>query len=194
MFIFAAQSEPKEVRVSHTFGLFVKASDRQEVHETQSISWMPKDLEIRPLRRAPVAGVNLNLEQSLRWAGAVRAHVTMWGPFQIRRELYDMAAAQAKRLNSSAIEYVVIDRGQRVAGASNCIHAVSDLDPTQPLLTTGTAFGNEASVMVLDHFRRYVLPPVERTRWLVDRLSLKPNEIRFATPSTIYGGIVFAAP
>jgi hypothetical protein len=155
--------------------------------ETQSISWMPNNLDIRPLRFTPVAGTNLTLAQSLRWASLASAQVTMWGPFPIRRELYEMASRQAARLNSGNADYVVLDRRFRENGASNCIHAVSDLDTTQPPLATGTAFGNEASEMVLDHFRRYILPTKESTRWLVDQLKVKPNEIHIATPNAIAG-------
>jgi len=185
MLMFAAQTEPKEVRASHTFALFVRATEGNAIAETHSISWMPGNFDIRPLRLTPVAGANLSLAQTLRWAGLANARVTMWGPYPIRRELYEMAARQATRLDSRQAEYVVLDRRFRENGASNCIHAVSDLDTTQPPLATGTAFGIEATEMVLEHFRRYILPTTESARWLVERLRLNPAEIRVATPAAI---------
>ena len=188
MMLFSSQSDPKEVRVSHTFAEFVKVADDSRIVERHGISWMPRDLEIRPLRRLPEPGVNLSLAQTQHWAGLVGARVTMWGPFRIRPELYHMAVRQERRLNSGAASYIAMDRRYREDGTTNCIHAVSDLDQWQPPLSTGTAFGDEATVLVLNHFQRYILPTPEPTRWLTDLLNVKPDKVRFATAIQITGG------
>jgi hypothetical protein len=53
-----------------------------------------------------------------------------------------------KGLAANAIAYICLDRMYRGA-ASNCIHALSDLDTAQEALMTGTARGDQASLMVL---------------------------------------------
>lgn len=193
MILFAAQSEPKTVRLSHTSAAFIKATGTGTATvdykiETQSISWMPKDLAIQPVRTTPVPGVNLSLADSLQWAKSAGISMTMWGPFRIRKELYDLAVKQAERLSKTTDGHIIIDGKYRGNGGSNCIHALSDLDTTQALLNTGTAFGVEGTEMVLNHFRSYIVPNKEPTDWLVERLKLKLNEIRVAKADTVAAG------
>lgn len=193
MLIFASQTTPNLPRTSHTYGAFVRVLDGGEnashpAIESWCISWLPSSLSIEPLRRAPVQGVNLNLDDTNQWARSIGASVTMWGPYRITRELYLMAERQKKRLSDNAIAYICLDRMQRDYGACNCIHALSDLDTTQPPLITGTARGEQASLMVLDHFRRYVVAADEDTSWLCQRLNLSPAEINFATQTVRSNG------
>ena len=203
MLIFASHHQSDRPPLCHTFALFVKATEKEQAVlqvvksdskveqlknydiETHSISWMPQSLDIEPLRRTPVRGINLDLAGSIRLANSQNAPVTMWGPFLIKKELYDMAVQQEQRLNRGAIGYIMLDRRYRGQGASNCIHAVSDLDTTQPALLTGTAHGEAASMMVLRHLERYILPSQESTSWLCEQLKLSPLNIRFATEKTI---------
>ena len=187
MAMFAYQGEPNLPRNVHTYAVFVRASDAAKGEEDprleiQSISWMPRSLSVSALRRAPEAGINLSLEESNRVGRSIGSAITMWGPYRIKKELYEMAARQKERLDRNAIAYVCIDRGYRGGTASNCIHAVSDLDVTQGPLETGTARGNAASMMVLRHLERYIVSTDEDSTWLCNRLNLKPTEIRFATP------------
>src|SRR5260370_37702154 len=89
----------------------------------QSSSWMTETLEIEVLRRRPEPGVNLDLESSVRWAESRNSRVSMWGPYQIKKELYDRAVEQEARLNSGRVLYKAIDRRFRHGIASNCINA-----------------------------------------------------------------------
>jgi hypothetical protein len=190
MMMFASQAEPNLPRLAHTFALFVKAPEgsngkQLDKLETHSISWMPNDLNIQVLRAGPVMGKNLTLDESLKLARSMNARVTMWGPFLVKKELFDMASRQEKRLNNREIEYIVLDRRFRGRSASNCIHAVADLDTTQPALITGTAHGEAASEIVLRHLEKYIISSKESPRWLLEKLNLKPDEIRFATLEVI---------
>jgi len=171
MLIFASQGQPVVPSTSHTFAVFVKASgERDEDIESHCISWMPRDLLIETLRPMPVTGKNLTLEESLKYARSIDARITLWGPFPIKPELYAMAAEQAIRLNANMIDYIVLDNGRRGTRASNCMHAVCDLDSTRPRLATGTAFGELGTQMVLRHFERYILEDNQPTQWLTDHL------------------------
>jgi hypothetical protein len=88
MMVFGTQSDLAGPRLTHTFAMFVKATDAKEPEarqlETQSISWMPRSLDIRVMARLPEPGANLTVEDSLRWADSVGAYTTMWGPFEVR--------------------------------------------------------------------------------------------------------------
>ena len=186
MLVFAAQDEANTVRVSHTFAVFVKATDegvvtRDTQIESHTISWMPSTMTLQPIRREPVPGVNISLSDSLEWAKSAGSRVTVWGPYLVKKELYDMAVAQEERLNTIPFGHILLDPRHRGKTASNCIHAVSDLDTTQPALETGTVHGNEASEMVVEHFRRYIIPSQEPVEWLIERLNLNRAEMRFTT-------------
>lgn len=187
MLMFASQANPNIPPASHTFALFVKVNGLghppvQGQIETTIISWMPASLRIEPLERNPEPGKNFSLAETLQWSATVNATVSMWGPYPIKKELYDMAVKQVQHLNSGRVQYLCLDKKWRGKGATNCIHAVSDLDVTQPLLRTGLARGNEASEIVLSHFDPHILPSRESNRWLVDRLGLNPAVIRFINP------------
>ncbi len=184
MLVFAAQAEPNVVRRSHTCALFVhvgapvkEATQRQL--ETHCISWMPKSMVIQPLHMIPEPGVNLNLNSTLDWARSVHARVSMWGPFAIRKDLYEKAVARQKKLESGVIEYLCMDRRYRGELATNCIHAVTDFDHNSPSLDTGTAYGKAASEQVVDYFRPYLMSDASPTDWLVDQLGLRSREIQF---------------
>src|SRR5262249_21636430 len=153
---FAFECTPDLPRYAHTFATFVKATGvgpcaSQYAIEAHTISWCPASGVIRLARLCPERGVNRDLTGTLAWAPWLGAWISRWGPFQIRKELYDRAVAQECRLASGAIGYKVLDCGVRPGCASNCIHAVSDI-VEGPLLQTGTAYGDEAGAMVAHHF------------------------------------------
>ena len=176
MIMFAVQSEPNVARLSHTFAAFVRAAGPEANPsaqlDVQTISWMPRSLEIEPLRMFPTQGVNLNLAETLSWARSVDSRVTMWGPYPIEKELYDVATHRSEQLKSGAIQYIANDRRRREEGAVNCIHALSDMVPSQSLLGTGSECGNGASELVLQHLNRFVSTSSESTDWLTQRLKL----------------------
>jgi hypothetical protein len=187
MVIFSAQADSRNPRRTHSFATFVKAtgsgdsaSERQtEVH---TISWMPQSLNIVVLRRRPETGANLDLASSLRWAESMNCHVSMWGPYQIKKELYDRAVEQEARLNSGRVLYKALDRRFRPGTASNCIHAVSDLDLDNGLLHTGPGRGDEASSMVAQHLHHWIIDPEQTHTWVASRLGLTDQPINRGEP------------
>ena len=187
LMMFAAQAEPNVAQQSHSFALFAKVSGDQPQPkiETVPISWMPASLQIEPLKRDPVEGKNLTLAETLQWATQNNAKVSMWGPFPIKKGLFDMAVAQAEKLQKGRLGYVMIDGNQRGKTAYNCIHAVSDMDKTQPALNSGTARGDEATKSVLSFFDPYILPMKGSNRWLVDRLGISRDAVRFVNPDLV---------
>jgi hypothetical protein len=164
-------------RSSHTFATFVKATgkgskEEDDQLEAHTISWMPESLEIAVLRRTPEPGVNLDLSATLRWARWVGARISMWGPYRIGKELYDRALTQEERLRSGRVQYKAIDRNYRPQ-ASNCIHALSDIDTDNGFLHVGPEWGEAASRDVANYLRRWVINPEKTYPWVSERLELK---------------------
>jgi hypothetical protein len=131
---------------------------------------MPQSLDIVILRRRPEPGTNLDLESSLHWAESRNCRVSMWGPYQIDKELYNRAIKQEARLNSGMVLYKAIDRRFRPGTASNCIHAVSDLDIDHGLLHSGQGRGDRASQQVAQHLKRWMIDPEQTHDWVASRL------------------------
>jgi hypothetical protein len=187
MIVFAAQVEPSQPRYSHTFATFVRVPDQGEL-ETRTISWMPRSLTIEPFRMSTVPGINLDLPDTLKWTKSVNARVTMWGPFAIRQTFYERAAKYAEWLNTSPIQYVMADRKFRGKGGVNCIHALTDMDTTQPQLDSGAASGEEASLMAVKHFRPYIVSTDQPADWLVQKLGLKSAGVRAGRSDDVLPG------
>ena len=97
----------------------------------------------------------------------------MWGPFKIDKELYDRAVKQESRLRSGRVLYKAIDLRFRPGVASNCIHAVSDLDTDKALLDSRLRRGDDASRLVVQHLSRWIIERGQTHAWVVGRLGLK---------------------
>jgi hypothetical protein len=176
MIIFGQQDKTDRVDSSHTFATFVKttgegADKTKYALDTHTISWMPRSLDVKLLRR-PEEGVNLDLKDTLAHAKATKCKVCMWGPFHIKKELYDRALQQQARLQKGDIDYKALDLRFRPDAATNCIHAVCDIDTDKGLLETGSACGNEASYMVLKHLNRWIIDYDGTHDWIGQRLDL----------------------
>jgi len=182
MIVYAAQREPSVPRYTHTFATFVKATGngtdnaQREIDEL-TISWIAASEEVVLARVRPEAGINLNLRDTQRMAKSHDERLTMWGPFEIREELYHRALKQKKRLESGTVYYKALDYRFRPESAINCIHAVSDIDLDQGLLDTGAASGEEASRMVANHLRRWMIKPEKTHKWVGERLGLDDSVV-----------------
>jgi hypothetical protein len=182
MVIFASQPDSNETRLSHTFATFVKAgrkteSEQERIEETHTISWMPRSFDIAILRRRPEDGTNLDLPTTLRWAQSVGARIYAWGPYQIEQELYGRALRQEARLNSGAVQFKVIDEKFRPESASNCIHAVIDIDMDNGLQHVGRQWGEAASGVAAEHLRRWIIAPERKHPWVVKQLGLSDSDL-----------------
>src|SRR6266404_628558 len=183
MTIFSAQAaDSRDPRRTHSFATFVKTIGTGEPAKESSIdvhtiSWMPQSLNIVVFRGKPEAGTNLDLPSSLRWAESRNCRVSMWGPFQIDKELYDRAIKQEARLNSGEVLYKALYRRFRPGIASNCIHAISDLDLANGLLNTGRGRGDVASSQVAEHLERWMINPKKTHAWVASRLGLNDQTV-----------------
>jgi hypothetical protein len=180
MVMFASQGQPNLPKLSHTFAAFIKTSGQQDLKhdkvEVHTISWMPASLVLVPLRLQLEVGKNLDLAATLAYAKSLNAPVTSWGPFAVKKELYDRAVKQIDLLSSGKIAFIVLDRRFRGKGASNCIHAVCDVDTDNGFVQTGSVHGIPASQAALEHLDRWVIPTKEDLGVLYERLRL-PKEV-----------------
>jgi hypothetical protein len=74
--------------------------------------------------------------------------------------------------NALCVQYKAIDRRFRSGMASNCIHAIIDLDTDNGLLHTERGRGDAASHRVVQHLRHWVIDPRQTHPWVARRLGL----------------------
>jgi len=134
---------------AHTWLVMVRTTDDSQ-QERLCVSWMTASDRVR-LLHGPDSGENWSEARTLEWAEKIGAKVTTWGPYPATVGLWNRACVQTYALASGRVGYVALD-GRYRPGATNCIHAVSDI--TGWRLNTGLAYGERASLMVLDHLLR----------------------------------------
>jgi hypothetical protein len=197
---FAAQNSGSQPMSTHTFATFVKM-DRDEdalngvaaeTAQTATISWLPASGSVK-LLQPPVTGRNYTLSETLAWVDERGLRTTVRGPFEIGKEVYELALKQKDRLESGAIAYKALDRRFRPNVAINCIHAVSDLLPGTQLMT-GDARGDQATRMVVDHFRPNFIDPERTDVGVLRHLDLNARDIVLvqngSQPRPIKNGVV----
>jgi hypothetical protein len=190
--IFGSQSHPKLLRYTHTWATFIRAvgegpDPNDYALELHTISWLPRSLEVQTWRLLPTPGVNLDLYSTLDVVGRHHEHVTMWGPFTLKPDLYERAIEVERTLQSGEIEYRAID-GSTDLDVSDCIHAVAAVDPVfgrghYPLIRIGIPASRYIA-------RQYMTrSPYDQWQdenaWLISRLGLDRYPIQVVLPQRI---------
>lgn len=194
--IFGSESVPKRARYTHTWATIVRAVPEPgptEAYtlESQTISWMPASLNIRPLTLRAECGVNLGLQATFRDSFCKGECVAMWGPYELTPErgpiLWERVGRQVARLNSGSVLYKCIDpdTGPRSTYMSNCIHAVTDLDRQlpRPAYNELTNNGMDASAhLVQIMLSRHRFDPSITHEWVAQAMGVGPCVQRRAAP------------
>ncbi len=163
---------------THSFAVFLRARGEgccmdQHGLEGWTISWMPRSLQIEVLRLHPECGVNLSLHQSLAWAQGDCQRISMWGPYQIQKELFDRALCQVARLQSGAVSYKAINLCRFTDQVTNCVHAISNLSTDSTRLHCGfPGWGESASYLIVLNLAPWILDHHQTHDWLIGRLGL----------------------
>jgi hypothetical protein len=197
LLLFGSQQVPNKPDSSHSFATFVRAvwSDRcPPCLEAHTVSWLPCNLQVRAFALAPEEGHNFDLEQTLRWAHASDARVSLWGPYQIRRELYLKAVARIRVLEGGGVRYKAVDVGYPPDVASNCIHAVSSVVDGHRLHIGPPSWGETASFCLLRQFERWIIEPHTIHPWVGRALGLDAYPIIYRQPDEHPRSGVFQAP
>ena len=141
--VFADQKQPK-----YTPGLR-RANYRNRNFEAFTISWLPRDFDKNPnlcvfdgtgsrinpnLNQCrPVVGRSFTLPETLKLAGNEKVAVGMWGPYEIRKEAFDLGVKRKRLLDGGSIRYIADDRLYRKDRvAINCFHAMAGLEELYP--------------------------------------------------------------
>ena len=116
--------------------------------EAFTISWVPHDFDTNPrvrfrwlrqphfsdLNKCPISvGRDFRLDETLKVAMNEKSSVGMWGPYEIRKEAFDLGVKRKKLLDGGTIKYKADDRLTRKDRvAINCFHAMAGLEELYP--------------------------------------------------------------
>jgi hypothetical protein len=123
--------------------------------EAFNISWLPHDFLTNPhlcvfdgpgarlfpkQNKCPMSpGRNCTLAETIKLAVDAKNAVAMWGPYEIRKEGFDLGVARKRLLDGGTIKYRADDRLYRKDKiAISCFHAMAGLDELYP---NGGLFG-----------------------------------------------------
>lgn len=180
LLLFAYEGTPNDAEDAHSFGVFVRevscceADGEHHTIEYRTISWLPANFNVRVKCLLPEKGHNYTLEETLDFATRTQKRVSLFGPFQIKKKLYEDACKHADKLERGKVMYKAIDTGYPTFIAKNCIHALSDLMLMPPRLRVGTpAYGEAATYRILLTFYHHIITPSEIHEWLLGPLGLE---------------------
>lgn len=178
-------ADNKQARL--TRGLATRTYQNREF-EAFTISWLPHDFATNPKlcvfkgfgarlfptwnRCANSVGRDFNLEETVKLAVNVGNAVCMWGPYEIRKEGFDLGVKRLRLLDGGTIQYRADDRLTRKdRTAINCFHAmagINELYPDGGILGTGfDVWGINGTARVLveytntPNFKKLMLEPVD---------------------------------
>jgi hypothetical protein len=117
--------------------------------EAFTISWLPHDFDTNPhlcvfdgvgsrvvpkWNKCPISiGRNFRLDETLKLAVNVKNAVGMWGPYEIRKEAFDLGVKRKQLLDGGTIRYRADDRlARKDRVAINCFHAMAGLEELYP--------------------------------------------------------------
>src|SRR3954452_18574315 len=190
--IFGSQSSPKLLRYTHTWATFIRVvgegDDPRGYQVSQhTISWLPSSLDVRTWSLVPEKGVNLDLYATLEAVAGNGEGVTMWGPFEMSRPVYERSLRVQAILDSGVAEYRAISTPRNLL-VSDCIHAVAAIDPVfgrghYPLIRVGKPASRfiARQVMTRSVFDQYQT----HASWLISWLGLDRYPIEVICPQQI---------
>ena len=194
--IFGSQSQPKQLRYTHTWATFIRAvgegpDPNGYTLDHHTISWLPQSLEVRVWSPFPEPGVNLDLYESLRAVATTDQRVTMWGPFVITPDIYQRSLRIRDILASGAVRYRAISTPRNLL-ISDCIHAVAAVDPVfgrghYPLIRIGDPASRfpAREIVVRGYEDRGIDQAAFDNSWLIPRLGLDRYPIVVVPPQQI---------
>jgi hypothetical protein len=157
--------------------------------EAFTISWVPHDFGTNPVcvfdgfgsrifptwNQCPiVVGRNFRLDETLKVALNDKSSVGMWGPYEIRKEAFDLGVKRKLLLDGGTIRYKADDRLTREDRlAINCFHAMAGL---QELYPNGGFLGTGFKMWGINGTARVL---IEYTKAVRDKgLLLEPVDIK----------------
>jgi hypothetical protein len=172
--VFATNKEPKL-----TPGLPTQGKYRGWEFEAFTISWLPADFLTNPHlcvfegpgsrvfpegNKCPISpGKNFNLQETIKLAVDAKNAVAMWGPYEIRKEGFDLGVRRKRLLDGGTIKYRADDRLYRKDKvAISCFHAMAGLDELFP---NGGLFGTGFKMWGFNGTARVLIEYSEKARY-----------------------------
>jgi len=139
--------------------------------EAFTISWVPHDFDTNPhlcvfdglgsrlfpsRNQCPIAvGRNFPLAETLKLALRNKGAVAMWGPYEVRKQAFDLGVKRMRLLDGGTIRYRADDRLYRKERvAINCFHAMAGLEELYP---NGGLFGSGFKMWGIDGTKRVLI-------------------------------------
>jgi hypothetical protein len=139
--------------------------------EAFTISWVPHDFDrnrhlcvfdgfgsrlFATWNKCPISvGRSFTLGETLKLALNNKASVGMWGPYEIRKQAFDLGVKRMRLLNGGTIRYRADDRLYRKDRvAINCFHAMAGLDQLYP---NGGLFGTGFKMWGINGTKRVLI-------------------------------------
>ena len=177
--LFGSESVPKRAVLTHTWATVVRVAPpgtAGSLVEAHTISWMPRTLAIRPFRFSVEPGVNLDLAATMRLVTGLGERVTLYGPYEVPVRVYRRLLVQKAFMEGGTVGYQgfdLIGEAGRRGNGSNCIHAVTDVDPElgrSGYLLSGN--GSRAGDFIRDRMTRrgIIGDPAAAHDWLLPTL------------------------
>ena len=158
--------------------------------EAFTISWLPHDFDTNPhlcvfdgfgsrlfatRNKCPISvGRSFTLEETLKLAVNDKNAVAMWGPYEVRKEAFDLGVKRKRLLDGGTIRYRADDRLYRKDRvAINCFHAMAGLEELYP---NGGLFGTGFKMWGINGTRRVLIEYTKRIQNM--GLILDPVDIK----------------
>lgn len=176
--------------------------------EAFTISWLPADFLTNPhlcvfdgsgsrlfpeRNQCPISpGKNFNLQQTIKLAVDAKNAVAMWGPYEIRKEGFDLGVARKRLLDKGNIKYRADDRLYRKDKiAISCFHAMAGLDELYP---NGGLFGTGFKMWGFNGTARVLIEYTEKASnkgLLLDPVDVKKDRSVFVYAPTAGGPVPY---
>lgn len=158
--------------------------------EAYNISWLPSDFLENPnlcvfsgfgarivakWNQCPISpGKNFSLQNTLQLCANAKLSLGMWGPYEVKKEAFDLGVKRKRLLDAGKIKYRADDRLQRMDHtAINCFHALASIDDPFP---NGGAFGTGFNMWGLNGTSRVLIEYKERANRR--HLLLEPIDVK----------------
>jgi hypothetical protein len=176
--LFGGQGVPFVARTAHTWAVHARVTPTPEgllAIDSFTISWLPADANVQPLRVRPVPGRNWTHEETLAIMSRYNSHISYWGPYEITCQQYALAVQQYQFLTSGEPVFRAVDSFNLNRRTVNCVHAVTHAEPVvstyiQPVIRVGEPGTSRLAKLYVRHgsFPNYP----ETADWLVPALGL----------------------
>jgi hypothetical protein len=170
--VFSDDKQPKV-----TAGL-TKREYKDRQFEVFNISWLPHDFPTNPhlcvfdgfgsrlfptKNMCPTSiGKSFPLDATIKLAVDVKNAIGMWGPYEVKKEVFDLGVRRKRLLDTGTIKYRADDRLTRKdRTAINCFHAIAGLDDLFP---NGGLFGTGFKMWGLNGTKRVLIEFKSRTK------------------------------